>query len=138
VIDYRLSESSEGLHLKVGEVLHVSAALPSAADGNMFGETEPWTPNPGHGISGLISDHVVLCRFSPDEAPARTTDARFLAKAAGQTYIEASMVGLSPTPTPTMAHPATPCGSPPKTPACAGPGGGRAEGFYRTTIVVDP
>jgi len=107
-----------GVTLKVGQVLNITARgedrpgddfyrardalharrpdapLPTLPPDESVIMEQPWTFRPNRGGGGGITDHLVICEFSDNKAPATVVSTKFLAVASGQTEVRSLQVDL--------------------------------------------
>jgi len=130
---------SDGISLRVGDVLKVGASVPNDG-GDEIAIMQPDFYSEKEAVPGLISPHAVLCGLSKREPPARQTSATVIAIATGQTYMTAEYV-FPPTPSPTP-YVSTPCVTQMVNGAiydpCRKTTGSSGYPGYRTDVIVRP
>jgi hypothetical protein len=121
-----------GISVRVGDVLELTSRVPDGAT-RVVAVTQPWTPRPDTGGGGVAPTHSVLCRFSADEGPSRTTHAKFIAVAEGRTYVASTWI-FDRTPEPETPSPEKSCGT--KENPCVGRPS-TSGGIYRVSVSVN-
>jgi hypothetical protein len=134
------SNEPTSITLAIGDVLSVTAKAPEDYS-DVFVQPRLVGGPPGSVARPPVSrppyDHVVLCRFSPDEGPSREATAKFLALAPGRTDVESfpahvrSNADSSPTPS-------TPAPSTPGPSLFHGAGGSVDSPQFDIEVIVEP